>query len=399
MVESVHAAKVLRAVILTTVVLWSAIPQSTLWAEDAPTAHSTDDPARMSVIPAKPLHRHTVEEPPQSHWRFNAIYWYFAACSFIIGACVGSFLNVVIYRLPLGMGLLRADSHCPRCKMPIAFRDNVPIFAWLKLRGRCRECAAPIPPRYMYVELATALIFLMLAVVELFSGGANLPGYGLVDTSVSPLAALNGELIGIYFTHCFLASALLCCVLIAADGHPLPKSLIIPTVAVGLFSPFRADAALPLPANWPAAGVTQAALGLVVGGLLGACIGIAERYDVAGKKRQRNLAMVLAIIGGYLGWDLSLLAAGLTVIALLTISLFGKHLPFLERIPTVFFPAITALFLIPFWSLWTTANWWSNLQLHVLVLICTVMVLIIISLFARHLRMRNQTPHNAVTPI
>ncbi|QDT47022.1 Leader peptidase PppA [Symmachiella dynata] len=399
MVESAHAAKILRAVILVTAALWSVAAQSTLLAEDAPNTKSADDPARMSVIPAKPLHRHTVEEPPQSNWRFNAIYWYFAVCSFIIGACVGSFLNVVIYRLPLGMGLLRADSHCPRCKMPIAFRDNVPIFAWLKLRGRCRECAAPIPPRYMYVELATALIFLMLAFVELLSGGANLPGHTLVDTSVSPLAALNVELIGIYFTHCFLASALLCCVLIAADGHALPKSLVIPTIAVGLFSPFRADASLPLPSNWPAADVTQASLGLVVGGLLGACIGIAERYDTDGKKRQCNLAIVLAIIGGYLGWDLSLFAAGLTVIALLTVSLFGKHLHFLEQIPTVFFPAITVLLFIPFWSLWTAANRWSNLQLHVLVLICTVLVLIIISLFARHLRIRHQTPHNAITPV
>ena len=207
-----------RTVILTLGIVCVVVLHTASPAQDPPTEARAYDPAKKSVIPFRPLQKRTIAEaPPPDNWRYEAFQWYIGVCAFIIGACVGSFWNVVIYRLPLGMGLLRADSHCPVCKMPIAFKDNVPILAWFKLRGRCRECAARISPRYMVVELTTALLFLYLAVVELFSGGANLPGNAFVDVSVSPLAALDGELIGIYLTHCFAASALVCCVLIAGD--------------------------------------------------------------------------------------------------------------------------------------------------------------------------------------
>src|SRR6266550_4282072 len=78
---------------------------------------------------------------------------------FILGACVGSFLNVVVWRLPRGESLVSPPSHCPKCNHKLAWFDNVPILGWIMLRGRCRYCAAPISPRYPIVEFATAALF------------------------------------------------------------------------------------------------------------------------------------------------------------------------------------------------------------------------------------------------
>lgn len=75
------------------------------------------------------------------------------------GLLVGSFLNVVAYRVPAGISLLHPPSRCPHCETEILWRDNVPVVGWLVLRGRCRHCSAPISPRYPIVEAATAALF------------------------------------------------------------------------------------------------------------------------------------------------------------------------------------------------------------------------------------------------
>lgn len=79
--------------------------------------------------------------------------------TFLFGACVGSFLNVVIYRLPLGKSLVSPPSHCPACDHKLAPWDNVPIFGWLWLKGKCRYCKIAISPQYPLIELITALLF------------------------------------------------------------------------------------------------------------------------------------------------------------------------------------------------------------------------------------------------
>ena len=82
----------------------------------------------------------------------------FAAAWFtVLGAVVGSFLNVVIARVPAGLSIVRPGSRCPRCGKPIAWYDNLPIVSWLHLRGRCRGCALPISIRYPLVELLGAV--------------------------------------------------------------------------------------------------------------------------------------------------------------------------------------------------------------------------------------------------
>jgi leader peptidase (prepilin peptidase)/N-methyltransferase len=80
--------------------------------------------------------------------------------SFTLGACVGSFLNVVIYRIPAGLSLLWPPSRCPHCLHQLGKRENIPILGWLWLHGKCRHCRAPISIRYPTIELITGLLFL-----------------------------------------------------------------------------------------------------------------------------------------------------------------------------------------------------------------------------------------------
>ena len=80
--------------------------------------------------------------------------------SFWLGACIASFLNVVIWRAPRGESIVSPPSHCPKCNSPIKWYQNIPILSWLALRGKCANCKAPISPRYICVELLGGLLFL-----------------------------------------------------------------------------------------------------------------------------------------------------------------------------------------------------------------------------------------------
>lgn len=83
----------------------------------------------------------------------------------LLGLVVGSFLNVVVYRIPNDMSLVSPPSACPNCEHPIRPRDNVPVLGWLLLRGRCRDCDTPISMRYPIVEAATGMLFAVTAAV------------------------------------------------------------------------------------------------------------------------------------------------------------------------------------------------------------------------------------------
>jgi leader peptidase (prepilin peptidase)/N-methyltransferase len=104
-----------------------------------------------------------------------------------LGALVGSFLNVVIYRLPRGESLLAPGSHCPSCRTPVKPYDNVPVVAWIWLRGRCRACRSAISPRYPLVELTTAC--LCVGVVLAHSSAASV-ALGLLTVLVLVPVAL-----------------------------------------------------------------------------------------------------------------------------------------------------------------------------------------------------------------
>jgi leader peptidase (prepilin peptidase)/N-methyltransferase len=86
--------------------------------------------------------------------------WFFPTCAFVFGACIGSFLNVVIYRVPKDESVVSPGSHCG-CGQPIRWYDNIPLFSWVLLRGRARCCGRPFSIRYPFVELLTAALFLV----------------------------------------------------------------------------------------------------------------------------------------------------------------------------------------------------------------------------------------------
>jgi leader peptidase (prepilin peptidase) / N-methyltransferase len=113
------------------------------------------------------------------------------AGSALLGLLVGSFLNVVIYRVPLKQSVTSPGSHCPGCDTPLAPRDNVPVISWLLLRGRCRTCDMPISARYPLVELLTAALFAGMAA----SLGADwaLPAFLFFTGSLIAVSAIDIE--------------------------------------------------------------------------------------------------------------------------------------------------------------------------------------------------------------
>jgi leader peptidase (prepilin peptidase)/N-methyltransferase len=138
---------------------------------------------------------------------------------FALGASVGSFLNVVIYRLPRDLSLVRPGSACPVCKTPIAFYDNIPILSWLLLMGKCRKCKTKITPRYFIIELLTALLFVALywiyfqtafrkGIGGFFEGGFSLYLVHIIMLSCFIAAsAIDLELYIIPISICWLVTA------------------------------------------------------------------------------------------------------------------------------------------------------------------------------------------------
>jgi len=182
------------------------------------------------------------------------------------GLAWGSFLNVVIYRLPLRMSLFKPSSSCPHCKQKIKFYDNIPVLSFLLLRGKCRHCKGRISFRYPLVEVLTAVCFLLL--------------YSQHSLS--------------FF---FFASCLFACVLIALGfidfyHQILPDEITLPGLLLALvYSLFREDLNL-----------RQALIGAVAGA--GFLLFIYVAYYLLRKKEGLGLGDVtmMLLIGAYLGW-------------------------------------------------------------------------------------------------
>ena len=160
---------------------------------------------------------------------------------FVVGACIGSFLNVVAYRLPLGR-YIGGHSACPYCKTPIDGADNVPFLAWIKLRGRCRECHLPISIQYPLVELSVAILFAIVYVTEFARGEANLPGVGsLAGFGGVVRVTIGSTLIVRTGVYLFLLCGLVAAALIAVKRRRVPLRLyawsIVPLAVAGLCLP------------------------------------------------------------------------------------------------------------------------------------------------------------------
>lgn len=155
--------------------------------------------------------------------------WFYLVCAFVFGSCIGSFLNVVIYRLPRDRSLAFPPSMCPGCEGPIRFYDNIPILSWLLLRGRCRKCNMLITPRYMIIELFTGLLFVAVFALYFIYGENR---FGLTDKIGIEAFHAGGWVF--YLMHI----ALLCCLLAASaidlELWVIPLSLCWFCTIVGL---------------------------------------------------------------------------------------------------------------------------------------------------------------------
>ena len=108
-----------------------------------------------------------------------------------LGLAIGSFLNVVIWRVPRKESVVRPPSHCPQCQTPISPRDNVPVLSWLFLSGKCRHCKNPIPVRYPLVEAGCAVLF--LAVAARFGASWELPAYLVLTAALLAISIIDLE--------------------------------------------------------------------------------------------------------------------------------------------------------------------------------------------------------------
>jgi leader peptidase (prepilin peptidase)/N-methyltransferase len=184
----------------------------------------------------------------------------YAAVAALFGLAIGSFLNVVIHRLPRGESLVSPGSRCPRCQAPIRAWENVPVLSWLALRGRCRHCGEPISPRYPLVEAATGALF---AAVVLAAGPDRDVWLGLVLVAVLvPVAFIDLD-------HRIIPNRIMLPAAIAAPVILLltrPDSLVEHLIAGAAAGGFLLLAALAYPRGMGMGDVKLAAvLGLYLG--------------------------------------------------------------------------------------------------------------------------------------
>ncbi len=187
----------------------------------------------------------------------------------LFGLAWGSFLNVVIFRLPLGMSLLRPPSSCPQCKKKINFYDNIPVLSYLLLRGKCRTCGGKIPFSYFLVEILTPLSFLLIYQKHALSF--------------------------FFFASCLFASAMIVLGFIDFYHQLLPDEITLPGIFLALiYAPFRSNLNL-----------TQALIGAVAGA--GFLLFIYGVYYLLRKKEGLGMGDVtmMLLIGAYLGWQLT----------------------------------------------------------------------------------------------
>ena len=239
-----------------------------------------------------------------------------AIWAFAMGGAIGSFLNVVVYRLPAGLSLARPGSHCPICKHPIRWHDNLPILGWLVLCGRCRDCRSPIAVRYPLVEAISAAMFLTLGIAEFLLQGANLPlRPEILFAEVFPPLETT-QLAGLLGYHLLFFSTLLAAALIEYDGGRVPGRLWLPALAVGGLAPLAwpwlhpVPAAL-LPADW-IAGLVDGAAGAGAGAILGWLA-----RPVVGRRCAAGFLFALAGTGLFLGWQ------SVVVLAVASVALCG----------------------------------------------------------------------------
>lgn len=226
------------------------------------------------------------------------------AVACVLGANLGSFLNVVMHRLPRRQSVARGGSRCPRCGSSVRWRDNVPVLGWLMLRGRCRDCRGPISVRYPLVEFAAAVVGGVVA-VELLAGGRLMPGSRFLSVRKGADALLmdpDWVFVGVCLTHGALLMVLLAWALCETDGLPVGRRWFALAVA-GLGGLAVAAGGPRVSAGLPALEATL--LGAGAGTVIGLTVG------------SRWLGESLVLAGSALGWQALLTAVALMPLAAL----------------------------------------------------------------------------------
>ncbi|MEQ8785635.1 MAG: prepilin peptidase [Pirellulaceae bacterium] len=295
-----------------------------------------------------------------------------AAWVFMFGAAVGSFLNVVAWRMPRGESVVSRPSHCPYCHVNIRAYDNLPVFGWLLLGGRCRACRLPISPRYPIVEALLGSAFLILAVAEPLRHGANLPSFqppprwehGVVSLVTSP----DWLLLGIYGYHCLLISLLAAFALIKYDRHRLPVKLLVAALLLGFVFPAVWPGLHPLHWETPLAPGLQridtSLIGLLIAGFWGQMLswGLLGRFDDDDPRRRSwsSTAPGLALVGLFLGWQsgasVLLLAAMMALIA----AAASHAWAWLAKAPLCGWIGLATLVHLACWRQLETSDWWPG---------------------------------------
>lgn len=241
---------------------------------------------------------------------------------FWLGAALGSYLNVLVYRLPLGLPTVAPDSRCPKCKTPIRWYDNIPIYGWLALGGKCRACHQRISPRYLIVEAVVGSLFVLLLVAEVLTGGANLPGGALQIDVNTPLIErfVQGRLLAIYAYHVLLIWLMVGICLFAMDGHRVPRSYRRAALALVLLPPMiwpqlhLVPVWLPVFETGLPQGMVSTAIGAIAGLSFGSLLSLAVGSKTEGEAAS-SAALLGTLVGGALGWHAALLWFSISAVA------------------------------------------------------------------------------------
>lgn len=252
---------------------------------------------------------------------------------FFLGGTFASFLNVVASRVPQGKSIL-GSSHCPSCNIPLSFRDNVPLFGWLRNRGRCSKCREPISIRYLLVEIVLGLIFLFIFLLEFGLSGVSLPirEPNAINNWHRMLLELGNDLIPIVGFHLTMICVLFAFVLVELDKQKIPRSILTVGIVIGSAIAIIWPCSILLQWNYPlvdsgypgsrATAIISLALGLGTGATIGWLIGRSETFSsqlstVGGKEQPKfwkremsgQTTFGLSIVGLCLGWQ-SVLVVG-----------------------------------------------------------------------------------------
>ncbi|MCE9564732.1 MAG: prepilin peptidase [Planctomycetes bacterium] len=163
---------------------------------------------------------------------------------FLLGLMVGSFLNVLIARLPLEKSIIWPSSRCFSCYQPIRLRDNIPIIGYLRLRGKCRNCGATFSARYLWIEVGTGVAFLALFALEVLANWQSIPAMKF-DVLSAPSAIPPKQCIFLFCYHAFLLSCLIAAAAIDVEHRIIPPMIPYVGLVVGIVG----GALMPWP--WP----------------------------------------------------------------------------------------------------------------------------------------------------